>query len=219
METVHEPKDLETTGAGRGVWLVKVPKYLSETWKKGEGRPEVGKLRITKPKIAGGKPEVVFTLDDTLFQLQKRPGETPVPKDHKFVLTGIANQNLSILTETNHEKVSVEGKVIQRAECRPMADKNYMNLKRKQIEETNKPQREVIQLDKIHNAYKPVNNHRFNIEHDLKKKEEGKRARSDKDVVMEMLFSAFEKHQYYNIKDLVTITKQPVPHLVGIIWY
>lgn len=25
-----------------------------------------------------------------------------------------------------------------------------------------------------------------------------------------MLFSAFEKHQYYNIKDLVDITKQPV---------
>ena len=27
---------------------------------------------------------------------------------------------------------------------------------------------------------------------------------------MEMLFSAFEKHQYYNVKDLVKITKQPV---------
>lgn len=25
-----------------------------------------------------------------------------------------------------------------------------------------------------------------------------------------MLFSAFEKHQYYNLKDLVDITKQPV---------
>lgn len=28
-----------------------------------------------------------------------------------------------------------------------------------------------------------------------------------------MLFSAFEKHQYYNIKDLVDITKQPVVRL------
>lgn len=27
---------------------------------------------------------------------------------------------------------------------------------------------------------------------------------------MDMLFAAFEKHQYYNIKDLVKITNQPV---------
>lgn len=48
------------------------------------------------------------------------------------------------------------------------------------------------------------------VEYEKKKKEEGKRARADKQKVLEMLFSAFEKHQYYNIKDLVEITKQPV---------
>lgn len=48
------------------------------------------------------------------------------------------------------------------------------------------------------------------MEFEKKKKEEGKRARADKPKVLEMLFSAFEKHQYYNIKDLVEITKQPV---------
>ena len=34
--------------------------------------------------------------------------------------------------------------------------------------------------------------------------------RADRRVVLDMLFSAFERHQYYNIKDLVDITKQPV---------
>lgn len=48
------------------------------------------------------------------------------------------------------------------------------------------------------------------MQYEKKKKEEGKRARADKQKVLEMLFSAFEKHQYYNIKDLVEITKQPV---------
>lgn len=48
------------------------------------------------------------------------------------------------------------------------------------------------------------------VEYERKKKEEGKRARADKQKVLEMLFSAFEKHQYYNIRDLVDITKQPV---------
>lgn len=34
--------------------------------------------------------------------------------------------------------------------------------------------------------------------------------RDNKDAVLDMLFAAFEKHQYYNIKDLVKITKQPI---------
>lgn len=50
----------------------------------------------------------------------------------------------------------------------------------------------------------------FQIEYEEKKKAEGKKARDDKDAVMEMIFAAFEKHQYYNIKDLVKITRQPV---------
>lgn len=39
-------------------------------------------------------------------------------------------------------------------------------------------------------------------EYQEKKKAEGKKARDDKDAVLNMLFAAFEKHQYYNIKDL-----------------
>lgn len=47
-------------------------------------------------------------------------------------------------------------------------------------------------------------------EFEEKKKAEGKKARDDKGKVMDMLFAAFEKHQYYNIKDLVKLTNQPV---------
>lgn len=50
----------------------------------------------------------------------------------------------------------------------------------------------------------------FQKEYEEKKKAEGKRSRDDKNAVLDMLFKAFDKHQYYNIKDLVLITKQPV---------
>lgn len=45
-----ERGDLDLTGAKQntGVWLVKVPKYLSQQWAKAPGRGEVGKLRIAK---------------------------------------------------------------------------------------------------------------------------------------------------------------------------
>lgn len=56
----------------------------------------------------------------------------------------------------------------------------------------------------------------FNIASDVqlvyekKKKSEGKMVRAERQVVLDMLFSAFEKHHHYNIKELVDITKQPV---------
>ena len=46
-----------------------------------------------------------------------------------------------------------------------------------------------------------------------KVKAEGKKLRDDKEKVMEVLFGLFEKHQYYNIKDLVKETRQPVTYL------
>ena len=50
----------------------------------------------------------------------------------------------------------------------------------------------------------------FQIQQEQKKKEEGKRTRMEKEQVVDVLLRAFEKHQYYNVKDLVTITKQPI---------
>lgn len=44
------------------------------------------------------------------------------------------------------------------------------------------------------------------IEYQERKKAEGKKARDDKDAVLNMLFAAFEKHQYYNIKDLQKVS-------------
>ncbi|XP_013401289.1 general transcription factor IIF subunit 2 [Lingula anatina] len=222
-EKVHELSDLDLTAASRGVWLVKVPKYLAERWKKAGSSNEVGKLRITQPRFQGGKPEVLFSLQESLAKKDETGEE--VPRDHKFVVTGTANQKLFVLTQdgagvsgdTNEQRVAVEGKVMHRAECRPLGDDNYMKLKRIHVEQQNKPQRQVQQLDKIVLNYKPKSDHQFNKDYLAKKKDEGKKSRKDKEQVMDMLFSAFEKHQYYNVRDLVNLTRQPAPYLKEIL--
>jgi len=56
-------------------------------------------------------------------------------------------------------------------------------------------------------------NNILQIEYAEKKKAEGKKMRDDKDAVLDMLFAAFEKHQYYNIRDLVKITRQPIVNI------
>lgn len=55
-------------------------------------------------------------------------------------------------------------------------------------------------------------------EFEEKKKAEGKRSRDDKNAVLDMLFKAFDKHQYYTMKDLVLITKQPVVSEIILNW-
>ncbi|XP_042170613.1 general transcription factor IIF subunit 2 isoform X4 [Oncorhynchus tshawytscha] len=217
---MSEKGEVDLTGAKQntGVWLVKVPKYLSQQWAKASGRGEVGKLRIGKNQ---GKAEVEFTLNEDLTMIDSlgnKPSGVQAPRDHPFTMQTVGGQTLAVFTETQSERISLEGLVVQRAECRPAVSENYMKLKRLQIEELSKPVRLSQQLEKaVTTNYKPVANHSYNLEYDRKKKEEGKRARVDKQQVLDMLFSAFEKHQYYNIKDLVDITKQPVSYLKEIL--
>lgn len=221
--------DVDLTAAGRGVWLVKVPKYLSEKWKKASGKCEVGKLRITRTKLPGNKPEVSFSMSDAQMK-QEVPGQpTVTPKEHQFKLTGVGNQNLvafsqqketttaAATADTISDKIAIEGKVIQRAECRPVADRNYMQLKKQQMLTMNKPRREIQQISGVVNMYKPVTNHAANISHQKEQKDKGKRIRQDKDEVMNKLFAVFEKHQYYNIQDLVRVTDQPITYLKEIL--
>lgn len=118
---------------------------------------------------------------------------------------------------TESEKLFMEGRIVQRLECRPYADSIYMHLKRESIRKAAVPERKVQSLDKIVQNFKPVSDHKHNIEYKEKKKAEGKKARDDKNAVADMLFNAFEKHQYYNIKDLVKITNQPISYLKEIL--
>uniref|UniRef100_A0A669B3L3 General transcription factor IIF subunit 2 n=2 Tax=Oreochromis TaxID=8139 RepID=A0A669B3L3_ORENI len=221
---MSEKGEVDLTGAKQntGVWLVKVPKYLSQQWAKATGRGEVGKLRICK-KGNQGKPEVSFTLNEELTVIDGIEDKTvSAPREHPFTMQSVGGQTLAVFTETSSDKITLEGVVVQRAECRPAVSESYMSYMNErgllQIEESSKPARLSQQLDKaVTNNYKPVANHDYNREYERKKKEEGKRARADKQQVLDMLFSAFEKHQYYNIKDLVDITKQPVIYLKEIL--
>ncbi|XP_076841495.1 general transcription factor IIF subunit 2b isoform X2 [Brachyhypopomus gauderio] len=202
--------DLTRAKQNTGVWLVKVPKYLSQQWGKASGR-EVGKLQITKNQ---GKTTVSFSLSEELAVVEskgEKVSSVRVPTDHPFTMQSVGGQTLAVFTDCSSDQITLEGLVVQRAECRPAVQESYMKLKKLQIEECAKPIRLSQQLEKaVTTNYKPVSNHTYNVEYEKKKKEEGKRARADKQKVLEMLFSAFEKHQYYNIKDLVEITKQPV---------
>ena len=80
------------------------------------------------------------------------------------------------------------------------------------------PKRMLKQLDKhVTTSFKPVSIHASALAHERAKKAEGKKMRDDKEKVQEIIFALFEKHQYYNIKDLMQETKQPIAYLKEIL--
>lgn len=220
-------KDLDMASASRGVWLVKVPKYISSRWDKCPGDIKAGHLSITK--VHGQKPQVKLTLSEAIMCLKDSKEDESIPKEHLLsVSLSLNSQTLGVMSQytvpatssspLDKEKVGLEGKVVQKLECKPTsASASYMKLKMQTMIKASQPTRIVKQLETPVNSYKPVSDHRHNIEFEEKKKSEGKKARDDEDKVMDMLFAAFEKHQYYNIKDLVKITKQPVTYLKEIL--
>jgi transcription initiation factor TFIIF subunit beta len=63
----------------------------------------------------------------------------------------------------------------------------------------------VSQLDRTPRVHKPVAYHP-----ELEKpKQVEKRARAERELVLDLIFTAFQSHQYYSLKDLVHKTKQP----------
>ena len=59
--------------------------------------------------------------------------------------------------------------------------------------------------------------HASSLANERAKKEQGKKMRDDKEKVQEIIFALFEKHQFYNIKDLMQETRQPIAYLkVGV---
>lgn len=55
------------------------------------------------------------------------------------------------------------------------------------------------------------------MEHEKQVKERGRRARDDREVVLDLIFAAFQQHQYYSFSDLVHKTKQPPGYLKEIL--
>ncbi|XP_071495846.1 general transcription factor IIF subunit 2-like [Diadema setosum] len=207
--------DLDLKASSRPIWLVKVPKYVAQRWEKSEKGGHIGKIRIGKKF---GKPDISLMMDSSLAKVKLKPEDPEIPEEHKFQVMSAAPGTMMVYSQGSGDKLAIEGKVVERLECRPVRNETYMEMKRKQIELAHKPSKVTKHLDKRPVvAYKPIARHKEIVEYEKKKKEMGKKPRMEKEKVMDILFSAFEKHQYYQLKDLSKITEQPVPYLKEIL--
>ncbi|PIK40623.1 putative general transcription factor IIF subunit 2 isoform X1 [Apostichopus japonicus] len=220
--------DIDTTAMSSNVMLVKVPKYVSKLWERVGPGGSVGKLRVSS-KLK--KRDFTFILKQELLK-QSSEGELKLPSEYKLHSQGAGNRVAEAFSETASQdqdgsgngssstnqtgKLALEGQIAERVECRPVGGDSYMKMKRLQIKNALQPTRTTQPIDKTI-TFKPRTNKNVNEVIIKPKSAEGKKARLDKDKVLDMLFKAFEKHQYYSFKDLVQITQQPSPYLKEIL--
>jgi transcription initiation factor TFIIF subunit beta len=221
------------------IWLVKVPKFIANNWKNLPEKTELGKL---KPRQDGSYD---FTLDPGVEKRKtdQPTSSDKLPSQYKLTLHPVTHQKMVILSQNKdssvpangtsassapsgtsnstpvNDKISCKGEVKFRGELRTSGDTFYMNLKTSSIREAAKPTKVTQILEKAVTAYKPRGAVQLAHEAELRrKKDEAKKTiREDKEIVLNRLYAAFEKQQYYNIKDLVRITNQPLPYLKEIL--
>lgn len=118
---VGSDRELDVENATRGVWLVKVPKYMSSEWEKAKSKEEIGRLKITKYVILSvcwlfiscddfywydrgplGKPDIRFEVSDAVIEKAARDKpDTKIPKEHRFTVSDISHQHMAVFS---HEK-------------------------------------------------------------------------------------------------------------------
>lgn len=88
-------RELDLSNTGRGVWLVKVPKYIANKWEKATGNIEVGKLKISR--ASGQRAQVQLSLSEAVLCL-KDPGEQSIPKEHRLDVSTVTRQSLGVFS-------------------------------------------------------------------------------------------------------------------------
>lgn len=88
-------RELDLSNTGRGVWLVKVPKYIANRWEKAPGNIEVGKLKISR--VQGQRAQVQLSLSEAVMCL-KEPGEQSIPKEHRLDVSNVTRQSLGVFS-------------------------------------------------------------------------------------------------------------------------
>ncbi|XP_065325179.1 general transcription factor IIF subunit 2-like isoform X2 [Gordionus sp. m RMFG-2023] len=245
-------RKIDFSNCNKNIWLVKIPKYITENWSNCENE-EVGKITIdkTKKNVKDARtkgPEISFVSNPKFLKSNQSNKLNTTPSQHKVLMNAVSNNTMFISSHTekidednggqntinNKTKLftdydnnsmnsiySIEGKVSQRLEFRPsVSSKDYMNLKKQQFAQKNQPIHVLKQLDKHVQNYKPISRTAlhgprggdpFASTNDAPSNY--KKVRIEKERLMEILFTAFEKHQYYSLKDLVKISEQPVTYI------
>jgi transcription initiation factor TFIIF subunit beta len=214
--------ELSLKFASRKVWLVKVPHFLADSWKKAGPDTELGKVKIT---TKGPNSEVSLTLAPA--------AAGQIPQEYNLLSTAQPLPPMFVISETEEGHVAAEGAVKTRCDLVPVnasAPEYRAIVQQRNIASTTKTRhvaevqdvrelalraqqkhRSLVSVNPLQpNAPAPQQNRRLP---QAPTRNLDKRERMERSDLLDLLFQKFERRPHYTLKELVTVTEQPEAYL------
>jgi len=208
--------ELNTKFSERNVWLLKVPKFLYQTWSSTtNSNLELGRVRF---------------FDDSTISLQVHGSV----KEYRLDFTPV-DDPLFIFSEDHMGNVAIEGKVQQKGNVTPIFSSEYSQVCKERTQEAEKKLRVTKKADdeRIKPAYVSTvtttttsaafplritgTQTTTYIDNSRKKRSEmviaDKRERMEEDALIDLILLKFESKEHYTLKDLAAETRQPTVYL------
>ncbi|KAJ2890309.1 hypothetical protein IWW38_004207, partial [Coemansia aciculifera] len=214
--------DVDMDELGSKVWLVKVPQFLAEKWKRPrKDGVQIGKIRIyDRPDQSGNNIAIL---------LNESEEYNDIPKRYRMQVTNEKVRNMFIFSEGRDPNEVVKPTSSQAAKAVPIAMTGTVHHECTVTPEYTDEYKRIMRkrvLDQHENARKIQTGNQTSFNRSMLKAQTGgfetskkrlgadaKMARVDRNDLMELLFACFERHTYWGFKGLVEETRQPTAFL------
>lgn len=195
-------KNLELKG--KNVFLLKMPKYLSEQIKKNKENQDIGEIELDE--------------ENGTCQIKLNKNFSPL----EYTVTMKKDLNKYAVDVNGEEDTQVVMPITEHLLMKPVMNKEYFEFKRAMTEVNEKNKHNTIVLNHFEEIKKGEKYSGLKeMEAYARKKKEmlqdKKRERLDKQDAIDILFKAFEKHENWTVKDLADFSGQPLAYIQEII--
>jgi transcription initiation factor TFIIF subunit beta len=205
-DETHLFGEVNVAKANTKLWLVKVPNFVAEEWLKSPAGIELGKVKIHRREGAN-QADVSLAIKTNATipkEYDMAPITSPVP--------------MEIFSETKDGLLAMEGLVQYRFEMKSNINapeyRQVMAQRRNVAEKKGRPVVIVAERDSLSSASKSFTNTLVKRRQVVDERGVAdKRERLEKTKLLELIFKAFRKQDYWTLKDLNNHCNQPVNYL------
>ncbi|GBG90943.1 hypothetical protein CBR_g51547 [Chara braunii] len=185
---------------------MKVPGFVADMWRKvPSGDNELGRVRFSFDPLAPKEPPE--------FMINLAGSEAAgVPKEYSLNFTRDA-LHMHVFSETPQGMVSVDGRVDQKFDMKPVGGEEYWKLCRERQGRSMTKLRQIQWTEKRNILPVPVPDVTKRVTRVKASTTEGKRIRQDRNDLEDVVFKLFDEQSYWPLKQLVQKTQQPVAFL------
>jgi transcription initiation factor TFIIF subunit beta len=202
---------IEVENSERRVWLVKMPDFVyNKLIDLEDGGMEVGTVRIY-PSGPDAPARVMIRLD---------PGGPcgNVPSEYELKISKAQQQMYMFSEDENNEALSIEGKVEQECQMKPVLSQGYRQMLYSRNQEANKSSRSVQYVDAFASPVglglpQYVNEHILIERFNKRGSSDLRRERLPHEELLNLLFHQFERQPHLSLQQLIELTHQPVQYL------